>query len=47
MSRSLLIALAVIAIPLVVTYMWVRHPVLCWREMRKSWMLVFCGKDIE
>lgn len=47
MNKWLLITLAVLVIPFVVVYMWVRHPCKCWREAKRSWLLVFRGKDIE
>jgi len=45
MNKWILIPLAVIAVPLVVTWMWVRHPILCAKELRRSWLLVFRGRD--
>lgn len=47
MNKWILILLAVIAVPVVVTWMWVRHPVLCFKEARRSWLMVFYGKDID
>ena len=47
MSKWILIPLAVIAIPIVVTWMWIRHPVLCFKEARRSWLLVFHGRDTD
>lgn len=45
MNKWILIPLAVIAVPLVVTWMWIRHPILCFKEARRSWQLVFHGKS--
>jgi len=47
MSRLIIVPFAIIAIPFIIAYMWIRHPVMCWREMRNSWLLVFRGKDVE
>lgn len=47
MNKWILIPLAIIAIPIIVTYMWIRHPILCWRELKHSWLLVFHGKDTD
>lgn len=47
MNKWILITLAIIAIPFVIAYMWVRHPILCFKEVKRSWFLVFRGKDID
>ena len=44
MNKWILIPLALIAIPFVVVYMWVRHPVLIYRELRDSFRLCVLGK---
>ena len=45
MNKWLLIFLAGFVAPFIITYMWIRHPILCWRELKHSWLLVFRGKD--
>lgn len=47
MSKWLLILLAGVVLPFIIVYMWVRHPVLCCKEMYRSWMLCFKGKDLN
>jgi len=47
MNKWILIPLTVIAIPIVVAWMWIRHPVQCAKEAYRSWQLVFRGKDIR
>ena len=45
MNKYLFFTLAIIAIPFVMIYMWVRHPVLVWREARKSWRMINHGEQ--
>lgn len=45
MNKWILIPLAIVAIPIVIVYMWVRHPVLVWRELKHSFKLCILGKD--
>ena len=47
MNKWILIPLAIVAIPFVVAWMWIRHPILCVKEAYRSWQLVFRGKDIK
>ena len=47
MNKWILIPLAIVAIPFVIAYMWVRHPILCWRELKHSFNLCMRGKDIK
>ena len=47
MNKWILIPLAIVAIPIVAAWMWIRHPILCWREAKRSWQLVFRGRDID
>lgn len=44
MNKWLLITVAIIAIPLIVAYMWIRHPILCFREAKESFDMCFRGK---
>ena len=44
MNKWILIPLALIAIPFVVAYMWIRHPVLCFKEAKHSFNLCFRDK---
>ena len=44
MNKWILIPLAIITIPFVVAYMWIRHPILCWRELKDSFNLCMRGK---
>lgn len=43
MNKWILIPLVLIAIPFVVAYMWIRHPILCWREAKESFDMCFRG----
>lgn len=36
MNKYVLIPLALLTIPFVVAYMWIRHPILCFKEARRS-----------
>ena len=47
MNKWILIPLAIVAIPFVVAWMWIRHPIQCTKEAYRSWQLVFRGKDIK
>lgn len=45
MNKWILIPLALLAIPFVVAYMWIRHPIVTWREFKHSFKLCILGKD--
>lgn len=45
MNKWLLISFSIIVIPLVIFYMWIRHPIKSWREVKNSWNFVVNGKD--
>ena len=45
MNKWLLIFLAGFVAPFIIAYMWVRHPILCWRELKHSFKLCILGKD--
>lgn len=47
MNKWLIILVAVIIIPVIAVWMWVRHPRKCWRELRNSWLFVFKGKGLD
>ena len=44
MNKWVLIFLAGFVTPFIIVYMWIRHPILCWREMRKSWRMINYGE---
>lgn len=45
MNKWIVIPLALIAIPFVAAWMWIRHPILCWRELKHSFNLCVRGRD--
>jgi len=45
MNKYLFFTLAIIAVPFVVIYMWVRHPKKVWAEARKSWRMINHGEQ--
>lgn len=45
MSKWILIPLAIIVIPFIVAYMWLRHPILCWKGAKESFDMCFRGID--
>lgn len=45
MNKWLIILAAVIVVPFIAACMWIRHPRVCWREMKNSWNLVMRGKS--
>ena len=47
MNKTFIIFLAGFVAPFIIAWMLVRHPIITWREIYKSWMLCFRGKDIE
>ena len=47
MNKWILIPLAVVAIPVIVAWMWIRHPILCFKELKHSFNLCMRGKDTD
>ena len=45
MNKWLLIFLAGFVAPFIIVYMWVRHPIRCWRELVASFKFCILGKD--
>jgi hypothetical protein len=39
-SRLTILPIVCIMVPIIVMYMFIRHPIMVWREARKSWRLV-------
>ena len=44
MNKWLIIIVAIIVVPFIAAWMWIRHPKKCWQELRDSWLVVFKGK---
>ena len=47
MNKTFIMFLAGFVAPFIIAWMIVRHPVITFKELYKSWMLVFRGKDLE
>ena len=47
MNKWILITLAILVVPFLIAWMWIRHPIQCAKESYRSWQLVFRGRDID
>ena len=45
MNKWILTSLVILAIPFMIAYMWIRHPILSLREMRSMWRMIWYDED--
>lgn len=46
-NKWLFIAVACIVVPVIILWTWIRYPVKCWQETKRSWNLVMRGEHEE